>query len=168
MVNILVVLCLLFIAWQDFKYRAISWYTLPVLAILFTVKVIYDNGLMEWWGFLKMNIAMLVILICGIILYTFLKYRRFKNPFDTLIGWGDVLFMLVLCFGMYYINFLLFITVSCVLLLLGVLVLMLFRKSKEPVLIPLAGFQAICFVFVLGVEVYSGNQIFDNQNILSL
>lgn len=145
-----VVLLLLLMALQDFKYRAIAiWLFVVVGAGLIYLK--YEaQGWLVFFTDLKINIAFLAVQFVALFGYFAIKERRFVNLFKGYFGEGDLLFLLLLASYFSFFNFLLFHIVSLFLVLL----LGLYLKNKSPK-IPLAGGQAFCLVLLMSIDHFS-------------
>lgn len=136
-----IALILLVIAYQDFKYRAIHWLTLPPLLILFVW------GYSQFWASdellsgLTTNLGFLFIQWLGITLYYSIKMRRPVQIINQFIGVGDLLFLGVCALAFSPLNFMLF-TISGFLMSIIVHVLMQLKRGGRKT-IPLAGLLAI-------------------------
>jgi len=82
----------------------------------------------------------------GIIFYSYLRFKAFINPFDKLIGWGDILIILAFAFVFETKSFIIFITISSILSLVLALGLKLRNPEKE-IQFPYAGMM--CLVFLI-------------------
>ncbi len=136
--KLMIVLFLLFILYQDLKYRAVYWVCFPALFILFIAlslgiklpRIFLSDGLTNAF-FLAVQLGLLVA-------YFSLKERKWITITTDRLGWGDILFIFVT--GAYFspLNYILFYTGS--LLLVSVLTAGgCFRSGRG---IPLAGIQA--------------------------
>ncbi|UII80125.1 hypothetical protein [Flagellimonas sp. CMM7] len=133
---------LILVTYQDMKMRLIH-VMLPIAIFVLGVSmnwVFAEFAYLQWiWSllFLVFNFAIVAI-------YFSVKNGKYTNPFDTLIGWGDVLFLIALIplfsFGGYIRFFVLGMVFS--LLLFGIMKT-LYPKYRT---IPLAGFLAIFLI----------------------
>lgn len=139
----LFVAILLYTVYHDFKYRVLPIYILlaaQLFSVLISVKVNgWENSLYHAF----VNLMLLLMQLGFIIGYFSLKNRRLTNICKEQIGWGDILFFAVLIFCFSPLNFILFIIFS------SVLVLLIYFKPREKVLIPLAGCQALLLAIVI-------------------
>src|SRR5687768_11456801 len=105
---ILIVFSTGIIIYQDFTTRSIHWFTISALVVLFVVLRISatDNE----WTDVMVNAGFILIQLIGLTLYFSLKKRSWHNPVNTLIGLGDILYLLVMAVAFSNINFILFIT----------------------------------------------------------
>lgn len=148
-IAILVVLCT--IAYQDFKYRAVYWICFPLLAVLFCTYKILAGGLPGLLTDIMFTGGFLLLQLLILWLYFFIKYRKPVNLVNGYLGWGDILFLLAVCFYLSPVNYLVFYIVSLIVSIGYALIISLLAK-KEEMTIPLAGIQALLFVLVLAVE----------------
>jgi hypothetical protein len=126
------------------RFRAVSWVLFPALAILYVFhgwaagigfkEIAYNSGL---------NLAFLAVVFLLVWLYISLRRRRWTHLPDKLIGWGDILFLLGLCFYFTLLNFILFYIISLLMIILFWLVWANYKPDAAQRHIPLAGLQAI-------------------------
>lgn len=145
-----VVLIILFaiLAFQDFKYRAITWYLLPMIFCLlfYKSKFLYAN-----YFALKnifFNLIFLIVQFVGITIYFSFKNKKFYNIVDTAIGLGDVLLLVAFCAAFSPLNFMVFYISSSVVSLIVFGLIIIFKKNKE-IQIPLAGMYSVLFSLLL-------------------
>jgi len=146
MLNILTLLfcaSLALISFYDFKYRALPLYTLAIAFIFSIVGSIYSNGWLVSLYNAGINSLFVGIQMGLITLYFSLRSKKPVNIFRDHLGMGDLLFFAVLVFCFSPVNFILFIILS------GILVLLFYLRSKKEVLIPLAGCLAFFLVIIL-------------------
>jgi hypothetical protein len=137
-----------YLAFQDFKERAISWWLIPVLFVLLSVVGLLQN---DWQTFITgvvINLGIIAVQLGVVTLYFSIKHKRFVNIIDTMLGWGDILFFVVLAATLSPINFVLGYTICLLVVLFGWL---LYKSIVKPLqaTIPLAGGMAIVLSFVL-------------------
>jgi len=149
---LLISVCLLFIFYQDMRYRAVYWICFPVLIALLSIwkvqctslNVIITDAL---YGLLFLGFQL--FLLWG---YIFFKHKRPVNIMDHYLGLGDVLFLLALVFYLSPVNYVIFYIVSLVMVLLYAVVQLTVFKRKD-LKIPLAGLQALLFMLLLVLSV---------------
>jgi len=146
------------IGFQDFKERSISAWIVPVLILSFAFVQIENNSYLDLVRELSSNLMYLLIILGGILLYGFLKYRSFVNPFDRLMGWGDVWIILAFAFILDTQTYIFFLTSTSILSLVIALG-MKFRSPQKQVLFPLAGMMSFIYIFLSLIN-YSLNQEF--------
>lgn len=148
----LLVLSLFFLAYQDFKQRAISWWVLPLI-LLFYFFCYQSYGSEEIIDFFY-NFSFLCINLLLVTIYFSLKSRKLISIIDSYLGLGDILF-LILCTIMFsLVNFILFLLVSYLITLLvwGIYFLKNSKASKE---IPLAGVLSVLLIFLIVFEEFA-------------
>ena len=139
---LLLFLPLAFIAYEDFRYRAIHWAWLVVLVV----------GVL--WCF-PVNVKAVIInllLVCFqlalLTLYFSLKEKELVFLPKQHLGWGDILFYLPLCLLFSPVGLILFLIGGFVLTLLAFAFYNLVSKKMSPT-IPLAGCLSVCLGTVL-------------------
>ncbi|MDQ3100660.1 MAG: hypothetical protein M3R08_04685, partial [Bacteroidota bacterium] len=105
--QIITLLVLGFIAWEDLGERSIHWWWLPLLMIGLVVPVIIEGSISDHLSQSGFNLSFLGLQFTALLLLLLLRYRRWVDPF-RFIGLGDVLFFLVLAITLSPANFLLF------------------------------------------------------------
>jgi hypothetical protein len=150
-IAIIVILLLIFI--QDLIGRAVYWFLFPLLAILLIV-IRLKCGIPqtnEVVMSITVNIGFLLLQLLLVSVYFSLKNRRWTNITSSLLGWGDVLFLVSIAFYLSALHFFCFYTFS----LLAVLLVWLIWQSlaiKKNKKIPLAGLQALFFSLLLATD----------------
>lgn len=136
MVLIAVIVILLSILYQDFRYREIWWFTPPLLLI---GGFIYNRENLNWEHF-GFNFLFISILISFLVVYVRIRFKS-TNLFRDYFGLGDVLVLLAITplFGFPF--FIYFFTASTIVSLLGYLLASLFKTQKS---IPYAGYISLC------------------------
>lgn len=134
------------VAWQDYKFRGVSWFLFPVLMFLACTELFVTNRMEFFLFILGINLSFLLILLLTVSLYFSTKNKKLVNIADTYLGWGDILFFVVLAFLFSPLNFMLFLVASFIV----VIGLVLIRRNLANN-IPLAGIQA-CLLIILFVS----------------
>lgn len=142
--NIAICLCLLWIAYQDFKQRAVNIILFIVLALL-----LFDlNSTKGFWedNYPQMlaNILFLAFQLGVISVYFRIKTGRWQQVMDQKLGWGDIAFLGCLTLYMPFLSFFLFYAISLILVLLVTIARKDWRNPERG--IPLAGCQALLFI----------------------
>ncbi len=154
MIFIVLQLLLLFIAYQDFKKKSV------MAILLFGVIVVsFFYSLLTQKAFFLLinsiiNLSITAFFILSLTVYFSLKERKRVNIFAKHFGIGDLFFLICLSVVFSSTNFLLFIVLSSLVILL----LSLFLNQFKIVLnnkIPLAGFQALFLSILLFIEKFS-------------
>ena len=145
------------VAYQDFKSRAIAWY-LPILLLLLSVLSYAINGVSTPTDWL-LSVIFLLSQFVLVYLYFSIKNRTLKLPFmDHLLGWGDVLFLLVMVPFFSFNKFVLYYSMSLVFALSAHLLFRWRARHKEQevqAFIPLLGWLGLFFIGVLVFEYVS-------------
>jgi hypothetical protein len=139
------------IAIQDFKHRAISWYLVPLLFVVFIVKSMAFCTITTLIKYSIFNLAFVCIQILMLTIYMSIKNKKWINIVNTHLGLGDLLFFVSLIAAFSPPNFIFFYIVSLLFSLVLFFAYKLFYKNASPE-IPLAGLQSICLI---GVCFYS-------------
>lgn len=149
-VQVLLLLLLAVVFVQDMRYRGVSWILFPLLGLtIISVRAFSAPSLAFIGESLLVNMGFILVILALLVLYFLLKHRRFVNITDQYLGWGDILFLVVLALYLSILNFLLFFVIS--LLFAGVChtIFVGFHKDRH---IPLAGFQALLFTLFLAAD----------------
>lgn len=143
-----VLIVLIIIAYQDFKYRAVYWICFPVLAVLLGIHKTIDNGFQSLLTESLFTVGFLLIQFLVLWLYFTIKYRKSINLTNGYLGWGDILFLLAVCFYLSPLNYVVFYVGSLMASIIYALANRLISK-KDTLTIPLAGIQALLFALLL-------------------
>jgi hypothetical protein len=149
---ILLFAVLIFMAWQDFKFRAIYWWLFVlVFMLLGQIKLSQSNWqvlLNDWVA----NVAFLALQILCLSVYFSCKERRWVNIFKQHLGLGDLLFLFSITCYFSFFNYILFYVMSLLVCLLLSLLINVYSANFKAK-IPLAGMQAIvlCVALVLSL-----------------
>jgi hypothetical protein len=99
------------------------------------------------WG---KSFLFLVLNFIVVTVYFSIKNKAYLNPFDKLIGWGDVLFFIALIPFFDFRAYLIFFVLSLLFSLLLFLVMKsIYSKYKT---VPLAGFMALFFIGIIVID----------------
>lgn len=134
---------LLFIAWQDFKFRAVYWWLFPLLLITLAIAKVWQTNSLQMASDLRYNCAFLGVQLLTLSLYFSLKQRNLVNIFNGYFGLGDLLFLFSIAAYFSVVNYIIFYLLSLFL----AIVLSLFREANAK--IPLAGQQAIALLLII-------------------
>ncbi|MCB0395287.1 MAG: hypothetical protein KDD36_01460 [Flavobacteriales bacterium] len=145
--TIVSILLLMIIAYQDFRYRAVSWLIVVVWGALIAWQSISGSGWEIWLRESMVNIGFFAVQYGALTLYFSLKERRLVHLADVYIGWGDILFIGIMCFGFSLPGFVaLYLGGLMVVLFVFLIYRMLFTKASHQ--IPLAGGLALLLTIV--------------------
>jgi Flp pilus assembly protein protease CpaA len=137
--DIVGILSLAALSWQDFRSRQIAWWLLPLMGAGLLLAGMQRTDLAEIGRSFSINFTFLVLQLLLLWAWLSVKNRAPVKMLDTHIGWGDVLFLSCTALAFSPANFLVFYVCGTLLVLLAVIIAMLFRKSSGRPLIPLAG-----------------------------
>ena len=155
--EIIVLFCLAFICYQDFRYRAVYWICFPLLGMLFLFLKYLQAGAADslWHSIFGLSFFAVQLLLLWA--YFSLMHKKLINLTDSYLGWGDVLFLAIVPFYLSPVNYIAFYMGSLVLVLLYVLVAKLIVSKVNQVAntqIPLAGLQAMILGAVLLLSIF--------------
>ena len=136
-----IILILLLIAYQDFKERAVYVWIFPVLSGLFLTKNFIEIPYSTYLFNTGINLGFCLIQYFVLTLYFSIKNKQLINIADQLIGWGDIVFALVLCVAFPPLTFFCYYLLS---LIIAALIGLYFKSQNKT--IPLAGIQAIVLI----------------------
>lgn len=130
--------------YQDVKYRGVSWYLFPLLALVMAWKELNDWPLAVYMESVGINFFIIIIQL-GLFYLISINIRKRRDGRTGLLGLGDLLFFGVMAMGIEYSLFPILFTIS---LVLSLVASFLFFRGKT---IPLAGLQAVfllvCILF---------------------
>lgn len=137
---------LILVFYQDLKYRGVSWYLFPALALLMLWKGLMEFSAPVYLQSVGINLG-LMLLQLGLFYLVSLRFLKAGSKFTELLGPGDLLFFVIMAMGIGYELFPILFTAS---LILSLLVSFLFFKGKT---IPLAGLQAVFLAVCIPIGV---------------
>lgn len=145
--ELLIIICLAYIFYQDMKYRAVYWILFPVLALgLFSIKY----SMIGWIGALtdtSYALAFFSLQLFLLWLYFSVKKRRLTDITVDYLGLGDILLLVSIAFYLSPLNYILFYTGSLILVLIYACIIQQIESVQDK-RIPLAGLQA-AFMMIL-------------------
>jgi len=134
----LVIGSLAVIVWQDFRHRAIHTLIFPIAAVLLVVHSVrlgvYSNIAV------MVNLAIVAVQLALLSLVMYWRRGTWLMAGERWLGWGDVVFFVILAFGFSTVNFVLFNVGSLMITLVGALLVL--AAGVKLTSIPLAGCQA--------------------------
>ncbi len=157
--QLFLLMILVLMAWQDFKFRAIYWWLFPLLLVgLLWLKI--DGGEQATIPFnLLTNGLFLSAQFLLLSLYFSIKERKWVNLFKAYFGLGDLLFLLCLTVYFSFLNYILFYIATLFLVIL-ITVLTRLLSLKANTTIPLAGWQALMLCLLMLLELSYGKMTF--------
>lgn len=145
------------ISYQDFRYRRISlWLLLFLLSSILAGNFFNSvSGIHNSMQNAAVNVGFILLLLSGVSVY-FILTRGIIKIMDHYIGWGDILFLLIVSGLFSPVNFILFCLVSflAALILFGIVHLLLPKRNRE---VPLAGILSIVALLGLSYKFVNGN-----------
>jgi hypothetical protein len=139
--------CLLIVFFQDWKYRAIH-VLLPVVIFFTSYFIIkHENKLSN--KIMLLNICFFTITLSILTIYMSIKNKRFLNPFQNYFGFGDLLFYITITPLFNLKNYILFFILS---MFFAIGLQFALRKTMKHNTVPLAGFSALLLSILLIVN----------------
>lgn len=163
--NILILLLLSIIVYQDFRYRAISWATLPLLFAAFTANSILATDFNSFLQSFLFNIGFIIFQLVAVTAYFSLKNRAITNITSKHIGWGDILFFTVAAAAFSPVNFIVFYLLSLISILIIAIAYRLIKRNSATT-IPLAGGMALLFFVFYSFSNFSNTIDLHNDQVL--
>ncbi|WP_286863318.1 MULTISPECIES: hypothetical protein [Sphingobacterium] len=148
--DIAICISLLYVAYQDFKQRAVNVVLFIVLALLLLGLNLSVGFWEDKYPQMLANILFLVLQLGVILVYFRIKTGRWEQIMDRKLGWGDIAFLGCLTLYMPFLSFFIFYASSLFLVLLVTLIRKNWRNPDKG--IPLAGCQALLFMGYFIVE----------------
>ncbi len=152
-----IIACLLFLFYQDLRYRAVYWLIFPVLVLLlvaFTLTKSISGSFLLNSG---LNLGFVFVQLLLLSLYFSIRNKRWVDITREYLGWGDVLFLICIAFYLSPLNYLLFYICSLLLVLL-VSAASIWKRGAGEYKIPLAGLQALLFAVLVFTD-WNTNQL---------
>lgn len=147
----LIIILLACIVWQDFSYRAVYWFLLPLLTTCLLLKVNMEDAIQ--FSSILVNLGIIAVQLGALSLYVYAKDKKW-HLHTHYLGWGDVLFFCALAFYFPPILFLGFQIVSLLITCLGFAVYQTLVREKHT--IPLAGCQAALLILLITSQSIAG------------
>ena len=166
--NIFLIVTLGFLAYQDFKHRAISWIGPVVIFGLLAFKGLLALSFSKLGNMFLINELILFVQFGILILYFKMKGYTFKSFWEQVMGVGDLLFLVCIAAAFAPFNFILFLLAGLIFTMLGYGFMTILKIGKgKP--IPFAGMLSVFMILLLIVGQVSGNMnYYDNQTVLNL
>lgn len=154
--EIIVLICLVFICYQDFRFRTVYWICFPVLGALLLFLKYQKAGAEDslWHSIIGLSFFALQLLLLWV--YFSVKHKKPVDLTAAHLGLGDVLFLAILPFYLSPINYIAFYIGSLILVLAYVGGTKLLENPAKPInpQIPLAGLQAIILAAVVLLSIF--------------
>jgi len=144
------VLCfvLLILAIQDFRLRAVHWILFPILLMLFIADSLSQVDLKDY--IFDISINLLLVCVQGVILFVYysVQGRKLKHILTSILGLGDILFIIIMAFAFSWTSFI-FHYIAGLVFALILWVILSFVARQGPQLVPLAGLLAVYMILVI-------------------
>lgn len=146
-------LLLLFI--QDWKNRSVQLILFPLLLLVLVCRGAYTQSITSILTYWTYNVSFLLFHLLLVTIYFSLKKRKLVWLLSGMVGWGDVLFWLVVCTCFSFIHFILYFISSLLVSLVSQIVFICTIKEEHRKMVPLAGIQAAFLAFLLTLRLFS-------------
>jgi len=157
---------LIFVCYQDFRYRTLSIIVLFFGGLLCFSNSIYVNGWNQALVFAGINLLLIGIQLAGIFIYFSIKQKKIVQIINTYLGSGDLWFYGIVACSFSPANFVIFNLITCLLIL--IVYTLISRYSLHQKTIPLAGCLALALLAVLiSSHIFSFIKPYDDYFIFS-
>lgn len=148
-IKILLLLCLLFIFFQDYRDRQVYVFLFPLFGILGTY-LFFSSSTLEYYV-LSVSINFGIVLIVILLNYLFAKLVLKKKFLREALGLGDILFFLAFTISFPTVSFVNFFVFSILFTFVLHLALSKILKQKKEN-IPLAGYMSLFLIGIYSVH----------------
>ena len=145
----IVILVIVFV--EDLRLRAVHWALFPLLLVALVIPQIFHGSAVNGAASLAFNLGFLVVQGGAALALVMLRRGEWTNPFHSLIGSGDVLFLAIAAAGLSTEHFLPFYLSGLVLCLLGYGLLIWLKPTTQRT-VPTAGFLALYLACWVALE----------------
>lgn len=153
------------ISYQDIKSRLISWWLLPVLLLsMWLIDIDYS-----WKSRLEytlINFAFLVSQYVLLSVYFSIKHKKWQNIADQFLGWGDILFFLMLIVGFSPLHFIMLFVLGLLFSIIAYVPLKSIGLLKQAT-VPLAGLFSMYLIFVELLAYINAYSFYNDVHIIS-
>jgi len=143
------VLAMIFV--QDIKSRSVYWLLFPLLVIGFLLQRISLQAIGDIWPSVLANTGFLGVQLLLVSAWFSMRNGRWTDITESMLGWGDILFLAAAAFGLSVFNFILFYITSLLLVIIYWILFCLVSRKPEGQ-IPLAGLQALLLAIAVGCD----------------
>ncbi len=152
---------------QDIKYRQISWWLIPVLALIFGMKATFSIDLNTMFYFSIINFFFFFLQLLLLTIYFSIKNKKYINIVNSYLGIGDILFIIVTCMAFSPVNFIFFYITGLIVTLAAMIIYNIKAKVTEKE-IPLAGVMAILLAICLLYNRVKQLDFYNDQFLLTV
>ena len=142
--DIILYIILITIFIQDIKYRAVSWFLIPLAIILLSVSQLDRYPFSLFFSNAVWCFCVLTIQLLGVTIYFRLRHVKPAEILRNKIGFGDLLIFILPCLLFSPLNYALFLTFVFAFSLLVYLIFLSVNKKT----IPLAGYLSIILLLL--------------------
>ena len=148
LLNLLLIVVLLFIFFQDFKEQRVYWFLFPIVGFLFGLIHYRMVGKINFFIAITSNLVLIFSVLFVLFLYSKLKLKM--NFMNGSFGLGDIFFFIAIGFSFPTLNFIVLFVFS----IFFSLAIFLFSKEKYNFrTVPLAGLMSLFFAIILCVSI---------------
>lgn len=151
--NILIIVTLGLIAYQDFRFRAIHWALFFVLFLLCIITGLWRQEISNFIQGCVFNFLFLLMQIILLLAYYSLKGFSLGSVLNVLIGIGDLVFLGCIVFAFSKVNFIVFYLTAMIISLLTWLVIQFFSDKKVK-MVPLAGLISSYMIIIVSSDIF--------------
>lgn len=164
-IDFLLIGVFLFIAYQDFRFRAISIWTLPLMAILTVIINVHEITPAVLLTNTLVNILVFAIQLLAVTIYFSLKHKKITNIVNRYLGLGDILFVGVMAIMFSPVQFIIFLVFGLIIVGVGYAIIRLLVENISAT-IPLAGGFSVLLSLLWGVKlIFNVSQVYANPMI---
>jgi hypothetical protein len=157
--TIFVTITLFVIACQDWRSRSVYWWLFPLLAVggcMMSLTRLGAPGV--FFRYLSINLGILIVQLAALQAYFFIRRRNARS----MIGVGDVFFLVAVCCFFSPMNFMVF-YVGSLGFSIGAAVVIRGTGRTRWETVPLAGLQAIFFIGCLFTSMISNYSLVNDH-----
>lgn len=162
LLQLLILVCLSVIFYQDMHYRAVYWVCFPILTILLLGAKYKFSGVHDALTDAMYGLAFFGVQLFLLWVYFAVKNKKPVNITKHYLGLGDILFLIAVAFYLSPLNYIVFYILSLLVVLIYTLIKRAFIKEDSPY-IPLAGLQAVILGVVVVFSIFKPGMTFYND-----
>ena len=163
--KILLLVILLLIFYQDLRFQAVSWIFFLFVLLINSFLAVKSLPLSDILFSVVIIILFIFFQFTIIYLFSWVKFKKRINIFNSVFGLGDLLFLLMITPIFSPLNFILFFIASLIFTLLIFAILKGFNllKAKK---IPLAGLQSLFLFLLILSQIFIKFSLYNDYYIL--
>jgi hypothetical protein len=148
-IQVLLIILLLLIFYEDFKERLISLWKVSLCLLLGGILNFSKVNFTVFLVNISINVGFILILFSVLFLYARIKM---KKEIFKVFGVGDLLFFLVFASSLPTISFIVLFIFS---LFFSLIVFLILKKKTTQSTVPLAGLQSLFLALILSVNLFN-------------